>query len=146
MSLEDDIARALGLAQAGHEIFRRGKGLANDARKAYERAATKGAEAYEGSHWGREGGSVVLGTFPDPTTGATALGRLVAIEYETKKGTDRKSVIYRHVFGTTADDDDEPANLRLCPMLCYTFDEHPCGLVIARANSRYTVTDHGIEG
>ena len=146
MSIEDDLARMIGLGQSAREIFRKGKGLVGEARSAYERAATAGAESYEASHWGQKGGSVVLGLFPDSDAGPVALGRLVAIEYETKKGTDRKPVIYRHVFGTSAEGDDEPSDTRKCPMLCYTLDEQPSGLLIARANSRYTVTTHGIEG
>lgn len=138
MSDWDDLEKLLGLAQAGRRAYGQGKAL-------LERASVEGVSALRDAHWGRDDETtMVLGTFPDATAGTAVLGRLVAIEYVTKKGDDRRPIVYRHEFDTEPES-DRPARPERCPLLCFTYDESPSGLVIARANSRYTVTPHGIE-
>jgi hypothetical protein len=136
----DELEDLLGLVKTGRETFEHGK-------RAFERIAKKGAKSYEETHWGQPGGTIVLGEIPNAEGGTVALGRLVAIEYETTKGgPGAKPKIFRHVFGNAPEDGGDPTDTRTCPLLCYTLSERPSGLVIARANSRYTVTPHGIEG
>jgi|SRR5215831_2424118 len=86
--------------------------------------------AYELTHWGRRGhGAVGAAGAANPGHGtAVTLGRLVAVTYETRKGSDRQPVHYEHEFEGRR------------PVLAF----HDGGLLIVGGD--YTVTEHGIEG
>lgn len=111
-----------------------------------------GRKAYRATHWGQDGGGrAAVGSIPNPAGGVIELGRLVEITYLTKKGRDRRPIAYQHRFGEGAEDPTrgDPGawgDPKSCPILSFTYDETPSGLVIVRADSDYTVTDHGIEG
>jgi len=97
-----------------------------------------GQQLYKEAHWGRPGRdrSQVTG-IPTVDDGLVVLGRLHSIEYLTQKGRERLPAIYVHTF--------EPARSpSKWPLLC--FAANGSGLVIARGESRYHVTAHGIEG
>jgi len=55
------------------------------------------AEAYREFHWGRGPKHTRRVTLPDYSEGVYELGKLVAVEYEAKKGREAKAV-WRHEF------------------------------------------------
>lgn len=134
----DELGDLLALGQKVHAT-------ATHVRDRWAEVRERGGRAYQKTHGGIEAdGTIVLGKFPDPRPGTTVLGRLVAIEYETTKTKGGRPEIFRHVFGEHENGSEDPA--RELPWLCFTYEERPSGLVIARGASRYTVTEHGIEG
>jgi hypothetical protein len=111
-----------------------------------------GQEAYRRSHWGQRGrGSLAVGSVPNAALGLAELGRLAEVTYLTKKGRDGSLVAYVHRFGVGAVDASSRGpgrygDPRTLPMLAFTYDESPSGLVIVRdRGTTYTVTEHGIE-
>jgi hypothetical protein len=128
--------------------------------------AAKGERSYERTHGGRaaepaetvdDAGTKWETGFPDPRTGVTVMGRLSSISYLTDKGEGEGGITeYQHCFGRGARTEQcsecgshvrvGAVNAKQLPELGYTFDEHPSGLVVARAKSAYKVTARGIEG
>jgi hypothetical protein len=127
--------------------------------------AKKGESSYRKTHGGRgaepaetlgDEGTTWEGGFPDPRTGVTVMGRLSSISYLTEKGGDGELTEYQHAFGPGARTEQcsecgshvrvGSVDAKKLPELGYTFDEHPSGLVVARARSAYKVTSRGIEG
>jgi hypothetical protein len=132
---ERDLEGLLGIGRQIGPAFER----AHAAVKSLVESDAPGRKAYEKTHWGDRGeGRTFEVDAPDPRTGLTAMGELIAIEYRTKKGTKgSKRDIYRHVF---------EGGVGYRPILSFTYDERPSGLVIVRGRSDYDVTAHGIEG
>lgn len=142
-------------------------GILEEAHGFAKRVTTKGARgerSYEKTHGGRtaepketigDAGTRWEPGFPDPRTGVAVMGRLSSISYLTDKG-DGELTEYQHHFGPRARDEECPecgnhvrvgaVDAKRLPELGYTFDEHPSGLVVARAKSAYKVTQRGIEG
>lgn len=90
------------------------------------------ADDFTEKHWGAQPSMRVTTrvNLPNIESGIVALGPLVSITYEAKKG--RKTSDWEHHFEGEL------------PILSYAHDGS--GLVIVRENSRYTVTKRGIEG
>lgn len=148
MSLRDEIALIQeavdSIPGAADQFYALAEGLL--------RGATVGRRAYKATHWGNQGRrGAEVGSIPDPSGGVIELGRLAEITYLTRKGRDRQTIAYCHRFGEGAVDPSgrdrgswgAPQTM---PVLSYTYDERPSGLVIVRSASEYTVTDDGIEG
>lgn len=90
---------------------------------------------YARTHWGQKGqGGVRSSTVPDLSSGVvTVLGPLVAVHYLAAKGTTRIDQ-WEHEFS-------EPY-----PVLAFAPEGSRQGLVVVRADSRYTVNERGIVG
>lgn len=90
-------------------------------------------EAYKSAHWGDSGRAPARFTaVPDPSEGVIDLGELVSVVYRTKKGQRGLLTDWEHPF--------EGAR----PVLAFCADGS--GLVIVREDSKYRVTERGIEG
>lgn len=97
-------------------------------------SVTRGRDLYRRLHWGQAGTQAPRAlSVPDVSDGVVVLGSLAAIHYLTAKGGSRIDQ-WEHEF-------DEPL-----PVLCVAPDGGRRGLVIARGDSRYTVTERGIVG
>lgn len=116
-----------------------------------EGLAKRGQKTYKRTHWGDVGKqqSSWVGGIPDPRAGLTAMGHLFSISYVTRKGGDPKGQgqwpVYTHHFGVGGGTKRGPA-LDSLPILSFTTEERPSGLVVVRGKSRYSVTTRGIEG
>jgi hypothetical protein len=159
--------RFVQLARSFLETAQEVPGILEEANSWAKRVSTKakkGERSYERTHGGRtseptetlgDEGTAWEGGFPDPRTGVTVMGRLSAISYLTDKG-EGGLTEYQHHFGPRAATEECPecgnqvrkgaVDPKRLPELGYTFDEHPSGLVVARARSAYKVTSRGIEG
>jgi hypothetical protein len=127
---QSDLDYLLGIAERVPHVLNHAARVA----RSFEAIGEKGRESYEESHWGEPGNQrTEVVDAPDPATGVAELGRLVAVEYLTTKRGDGESV-YRHEFEGTL------------PVLGYTHEERPSGLVIIRRGSRYKMTRDGIKG
>lgn len=89
------------------------------------------------SHGGREATTLESVDAPNASSGLVLLGELDAVVYWADKGNGMERFV--HDFAEAAGGKVGPL-----PLLCFTQDGS--GLVIARGDSRYTVTEHGIEG
>lgn len=140
--MSSDLDFILGAVSKAPGLLQKCKEVVED----FQSIGKRGERAYEKTHWGRRGEEP--GTWavdaPDPRTGLTEMGRLVAIEYLTRKGRRGAETIYRHEFDTEPGQ-RRPFRVERLPILAFTFDERPSGLVVVRDESRYTVTAHGIE-
>jgi hypothetical protein len=162
-------SRFVELARGFLEHAEQVPGMIEEAHAWSERVVKKGARgerSYLRTHGGREAepdetlgdeGTTWEKGFPDPRSGVAVMGRLSSISYLTDKGEGEDGITeYQHHFGPRARTAECPecgnhyrvgaVDAKRLPELGYTFDEHPSGLVVARARSAYKVTSHGIEG
>ncbi len=96
-------------------------------------ASAKLREGYRSAHWGNQGNrGPVNSVVPDTSQGVIVLGALCQISYLTAKGRGRPVEQFEHDFSAPY------------PWLC--FPPGGDGLVIVQGESRYRVTDRGIEG
>jgi len=95
------------------------------------------ARQFAATHGGRAPDVSELVDVPNASAGLVLLGELDAILYWADKGAGME----RHVHDFA---DHEGKKVGALPLLCFAADGS--GLVVARGDSRYTVTAHGIEG
>jgi hypothetical protein len=95
------------------------------------------ARQFEETHGGRPAEMEQDVEVPNAGAGLVLLGELDAILYWADKGEGME----RHVHDFA---EHEGRKVGPLPLLCFASDGS--GLVIARGDSRYTVTAHGIEG
>ena len=115
---------------AGGELVRAGSEL---------RRGLRGdpARLFAETHGGRPATSEELSEVPNTSSGLVILGELDAVLYWANKG----GRMERHVHDFAEERGEKVGPL---PLLCFAADGS--GLVIARGDSRYRVTAHGIEG
>jgi len=95
------------------------------------------ARQFAATHGGREPETDERVDVPNAGAGLVLLGELDAILYWSDKGQGMERRV--HDFA-----ESEGRKVGPLPLLCFASDGS--GLVIARGDSRYTVTAHGIEG
>jgi hypothetical protein len=95
------------------------------------------AHQFAATHGGRPAETDERVDVPNAGAGLVLLGELDAILYWADKGEGME----RHVHDFA---ESEGRKVGPLPLLCFASDGS--GLVIARGDSRYTVTAHGIEG
>lgn len=144
-SLRDDLEYLAQVARHVPGAMAQLRGIA----QGFERQAASGQNAYRSTHWGEPGRQQSsFADAPDPRAGVTALGYLYSISYVTKKRGDPNAAgqwpIYTHPFGLVGG--RKLPKLEELPVLAFTQEERPSGLVVIRGRSRYTVTSRGIEG
>ena len=114
---------------AGRDLYAAGRDLKRSLSGSPERQ-------FAATHGGRPSETSELVDVPNASTGLVLLGELDAVLYWADKGAGME----RHVHDFGESDGRKVGPL---PLLCFAVDGS--GLVIARGESRYTVTAHGIE-
>ena len=101
-----------------------------------------GAAEYRRLHWGTEGRGPMRLDVPGEARRLVVLGALSRVGYITSKAGEQSEFV--HLFG---DLDEDGRHIGPRPVLAVgDYDGGRRELVILRGRSRYTVTQHGIEG
>lgn len=137
MSLARFLAEAEAFAKSAVPIANSARGLLTHGQQLGRALSGSPDRQFAATHGGRRPDRRELVEVPNGGAELVLLGELDAVLYWADKGAGMERHV--HDFAET-----EGRKVGPLPLLCFASDGS--GLVIARGESRYTVTEHGIEG